>query len=400
MQRSRNVALMLAVGALCAGCSLFSWLPFVGSKAPGPDEPAELTKYKPEVSLKQIWSAKIGKGLGEKYLRLPPGVLADRIFATDANGHVEARERFKGKRIWRHNVETGKKNDQSFVAGGVGVGEGLVLLGDTRAQAIALSAVDGTERWRVQLTSEVLAAPVTGDGVVYLQTSDGRLTALDAVDGHRLWTYDTQVPPLTLRGTGAPAFEGGLVFAGFANGKVGAFRGPTGEPIWEQRVMLPQGRSDLERIVDVDGNLLITNVAVFAASYQGRLVALRPTDGTALWERDTSTYLDLAQGYGNVYVVDDKSVISAVDQRSSNLAWEQRALFRRGLSAAATLGNYLIVGDDEGYLHVIAQSDGRLLGRKKIDGDGIRSRPIVADDIVYCLGNSGKLVALQIEARR
>jgi outer membrane protein assembly factor BamB len=396
MLRNRRLVLLLWVAALCAGCS---WLPWA-DKAPKPDEPARLTKYKPEVKIEQIWSAKIGKGLGEKYLRLPPAVIADRIFATDAYGHVEARERFKGKRIWRTSIEKSKRNDQTFVAGGVGAGEGVVLLGDTRAQAIALSAVDGTERWRVQLTSEVLAAPVTGGGAVYLQTSDGRLSALDAVDGHRLWTFDTQVPPLTLRGTGAPTYEGGLVFAGFANGKVGAFRGATGEPVWEQRVMLPQGRSDLERIVDVDGDLLVTGGAVFAASYQGHLVALRPADGTVLWERDTSTYLDLAEGYGNVYVVDDKSVITAVDQRSSDVAWQQRALFKRDLTAAASTGNYLIVGDGDGYLHILAQSDGRLLGRKKIDGKGIRSRPIVADDIVYVLGNSGKLVALKIAAQR
>ena len=146
--------------------------------------------------------------------------------------------------------------------------------------------------------------------------------------------------------------------------------------------------------------VLVTGGAVFAASYQGHLVALRPADGTVLWERDTSTYLDLAEGYGNVYVVDDKSVITAVDQRSSDVAWQQRALFKRDLTAAATTGNYLIVGDGDGYLHILAQSDGRLLGRKKIDGKGIRSRPIVADDIVYVLGNSGKLVALKIAAQR
>ncbi len=411
MRRSRNLVTFLALGTLCAGCSWFSWLPWVGDDKPDPEAPAELTKYKAEVKLKQLWSAGIGKGLGKKYLQLPPGILADRIYAADAYGHVEARERFKGKRVWQTKVgDDGRglvdslnfmsRKDSSFVSGGVGVGEGLVLVGTTNAETIALSAVDGSPVWSVALTSEVLSKPVTGDGLVYLQTSDGRLVALDAKDGTRRWTFDTQVPSLTLRGTGAPTFFAGTVLAGFANGKVTAFRATTGEPLWERRVMLAQGRSDLERIVDVDGDLLVTPSAVYAASYQGRLAALRPADGSVLWERDSSTYLDLAEGYGNVYVVDEKSVITAVDQRSSSVAWEQRALFRRGLSAPVTYGNYLVVGDDDGYVHILAQSDGRLLGRRKIDGKGIRSRPQVADDIVYILGNSGKLVALTIQSVR
>lgn len=377
-------------------------------KTPDPDEPAALTKYKTEVNVKQVWSAKVGQGLGKKYLRLPPAILADRIYAADGYGYVEARDRFKGKRLWQSRVGTVErgffaglnfmdKGDTSFVSGGVGAGEGLVIVGTTHAAAIALDAADGTERWRVQLSSEVLSQPVTGDGLVYLQTSDGRLVALGAKDGARHWTFDTQVPALTLRGTGAPVYSGGLVFAGFANGKVGAFRSLSGEPIWEQRVMLPQGRSELDRIVDVDGSPLVTGSAIYAASYQGRVSALRPADGTELWEREASSYLDLAEGYGNVYVVDEKGIVTAIDQQTASVAWEQRSLFRRGLSAPVAVGSYLLVGDEDGYVHVLAQSDGRLLGRRKIDGAGIRSRPLVAEDIVYLLGNSGKLVALKIE---
>jgi outer membrane protein assembly factor BamB len=266
---------------------------------------------------------------------------------------------------------------------------------------IALSAADGSEKWRVRVSSEVLSTPVTGEGLVFVQTSDGRLLALDAQDGSRRWTFDTQVPVLTLRGTGAPVYwsglGSGLVIAGFANGKVSAFRASTGEPVWDQRVMLPQGRSELDRIVDIDGAPVVTPTAVYAATFQGRISALRPSDGTQLWERDTSTYVDLAVGYGNVYVVDDKSIITAIDQRTSTVAWEQKALFKRGLTAVAAVGNYLVVGDDDGFVHVLAQSDGRLVGRRKLDGDGIRSRCVVAEDIVYCMGNGGNFDALQIK---
>jgi len=408
MRTLRNLAGLLAVVVTTAGCSWFSWLPWAGDEVEDPNKPAELAKYKAEVRIKRQWGAGIGKGLGKKYLRLSPHVVADRVVAADGYGYVEARERFKGKRVWKARVgdPDGRgfsftdRRDPSFVTGGVGGGEGLVLIGTARAEVIALAVVDGSERWRTQVSSEVLSVPVAADGMVYAQTSDGRLVALDAANGEQRWTYDTQVPTLTLRGTGAPVFQSGLVFAGFANGKVGAFRGKTGEPLWEQRIMLPQGRSELDRIVDVDGAPLIGSSAVYAASFQGRIKGLRPSDGAVLWERDTSTSVDLAEGWGHVYVVDDKDVITAIDQRSADVAWEQRGLYRRTLSAPVAFGNYLVVGDGEGYVHVMAQSDGRFLGRRKVDGDGIRSSMVVADNLLYVLGNGGKLEALAIEPKQ
>ncbi len=406
MRLHRNLAAFIGVTLLSAGCSWFSWLPWVDKKV-DPDAPAELTHYKAEVKIKRLWGGSIGHGLGDQYVRLPPGVLADRVFAADGFGYVEARERFKGKKLWTHRIDPPKKSflwflnpfgsaGENFVTGGVGAGEGLVLIGTTHAEVIALSAADGSEKWRARVSSEVLSTPATGEGLIFVETSDGRLVALDAKDGSRHWTFDTQVPVLTLRGTGSPTYDSDVVMAGFSNGKVGAFRATTGEPIWEQRVMLPQGRSELDRIVDVDGGPLITPNAIYAASYQGRVSAMRPSDGTVLWERATSTYVDLATGYGNVYVVDDKSVITAIDERTSSIAWEQRALFKRGLTAVAPVGAYLVVGDSDGFLHVLAQSDGHLVGRRKIDGNGIRSRPIVADGIVYCMGDGGKFAALEI----
>jgi outer membrane protein assembly factor BamB len=407
MRLHRNLCGLVSLALLSAGCSWFSWLPWVDKKS-DPDAPAELTSYKAEVRIDRLWGGSIGKGLGQQYVRMPPGILADRAFAADGFGYVEARERFKGKKLWSARIGKDDKGffsflnpfdrrDTSFVTGGVGAGEGLVILGTTHAEVVALSAADGSEKWRVRVSSEVLSTPATGDGLVFVQTSDGRLVALEANDGARRWTFDTPVPVLTLRGTGSPVFSSGVVVAGFANGKVTAFRASTGEPLWDQRVMLPQGRSELDRIVDVDGTPVITPSAVYAASFQGRLSAIRPSDGTVLWEHDASSYVDLAQGTGNVYVVDDKSVITAIDQRTSSVAWEQRALFKRGLSGAAAVGSYLVVGDDEGFIHVLAQSDGHLVGRRKVDGDGIRSQPVVADDIVYCIGNGGNLIAFRVE---
>ena len=311
---------------LCSGCSWFSWLPWVDKKK-DPDAPAELTNYKSEVKIDRLWSASIGKGLGKQFMRMVPGVLSDRVYAADGYGYVEARERFKGKKLWsaqigndgkgmfsvaqyhgqeryefrhrrrrrrrraRHARYDARRSDRV-----VGGGRIAALAG----RRIERSAVGAGHGRRSRISADVGRAPRRA-------RREGRRATLDV----RYSGAGADVARNRIAGVSS-----GVVLAGFANGKVGAFRAASGEPLWEQRVMLPQGRSELDRIVDVDGSPVITANAVYAASFQGRLSAIRPSDGTVLWERDASSYVDLAQGYGNVYVVDDNSVITAIDQRT------------------------------------------------------------------------------------
>ena len=423
--RFARIVPLLIAGLLAGGCSWFSWIPGIGDKDDKEDvlKPAKLVDFEPEARIRQLWRARTGKGLGRKYLRLDPAPLADRIVAADGYGVVEARDRFSGKRIWRANIgqaeRTGRsprsgagrfvpriqfkifdRQDPSFVSGGVGVGAGFVLIGTTGGALVALSAADGSEVWRSHVGAEILSRPATGDGAVFVQTIDGRLLALEQTDGSVRWSFDNQVPVLTLRGSASPVFNGGIVYAGFANGMVSAIRTGNGEPLWEHRVMLPEGRSELDRMVDVDASPLINGPLLYAVSYQGRLKALRVADGAAVWQREASSYLDLATGYGQIYVVDDTDAVIAIDEQTAEEVWRQEGLYRRKLSSPVAFSNYLVVGDDDGYLHVLAQSDGRFLARRKLDGDGLRSGMAVVDGrTLHVLGNSGALHAIEIEAR-
>jgi outer membrane protein assembly factor BamB len=410
---TRNLALASLCLLFMAGCSWFSWLPGMGGDKKKDTEslkPAKLTKYEPEVKIERRWSASVGKGLGRKYLRIRPAIIADRIYAADGYGHIEAFDRFTGKRQWRAAlpVESGgflsglnflDRRDPSFVGGGVGAGGGKVFVGTTAGTLYALSAADGTEEWQAPVDGEVLAPPVTGDGKVYVQTIDGSLIALSLDTGEVVWEVDQQVPILTLRGTATPVFDGGVVYAGFANGNVVAVKAQNGEPVWEHLLMLPEGRSELDRMVDVDSTPLVDGPLVYAVSYQGNLRGLRRQDGNPLWELPMSSFLDLDEGYGHVYVVDDKDSIIAIDTGTAEETWRQDALARRQLSSPLVFSNYIAVTDAEGYLHILSQSDGRLLGRRKLDGKGVRSRMVYADGILYALGNSGSLQALEVNVR-
>ena len=399
-----SALLILTLG----GCSWFSWLPWVDDdSAEDTSKPAKLMPFDAEVDLSIQWKRRVGEGLGKKYIRLVPGIVADRIIAADGYGALVAFDRFTGKPIWQQQFaaleKTGfsikgllDRRDPAFVSGGVGVGSGLILVGTTLGEVIALDASDGTERWRSAVGTEVGAAPTAGDGKVFVQTIDDRISALDQNTGEVVWTYDSQMPLLTLRGTSAPVLEQGVLYSGFANGKVVALRAENGEPIWEQRVMLPEGRSELDRIVDVDAQVLLDGASMYAFAYQGRVAAMSRREGRPLWEQELSGYLDMAQGYGQIYVVDSDDTITALDKDNGDINWQQDAFARRKLSAPLAFSNYVVAGDDEGYLHVLAQRDGRVVGRRKLGGKGLRTQTIIADDMLYTLTNSGTLTALKV----
>jgi outer membrane protein assembly factor BamB len=403
MLLTRNIVVVTLL--LLSGCSWFG-----GKDKDDSLKPAKLVKFTPEVDIKRVWRAKVGKGLGRKYLTIEPAIVADRIYAADGYGYVGCYDRFTGKRLWQTYIpsESGgfftkldvmDRTDPSFVTGGVGTGDGKVFLGTTNGDVYAYDVTTGDEIWRGSVGSEVLAPVAVGEGLVFVQTIDGSLVALEGETGIARWSYDSQVPILTLRGTATPVFDGGVVYSGFSNGTLVAIKAENGEPLWEHRVMLPEGRSELERMVDVDASALVRGPLVYAVAYQCKVQGLRRADGGVLWEQDISSYLDMDEGYNHLYVVDEDGVITAIDQNTAEVVWRQEALWRRGLTAPTAFSNYLSVADSEGYLHILAQSDGRLMGRRKLDGDGVRPKAIYQDGTLYVLGNSGSLQALEIQVR-
>lgn len=356
-------------------------------------EPMELQDFQARAELDRLWSTGIGSGEEGRYLLLVPAVEGDVIYATDQEGDVKALNRLTGKKIWEVELD-------EPVSGGVGVGDGLLLLGTYNAEVIALSTEDGSERWRSGVSSEVLSAPQTNGSTVVVQTFDGKLTGLDHASGEERWTYESTMPLLTLRGSAAPLVVGSTVYAGFANGKVVALQTDDGLLVWEQRVAIPQGRSELERMVDVDASPLLVGNILFVASYQGDLMALSRATGRPLWTQPISSFNNLSAGLGNVYVTNADSAVKAYDISSGQMVWQNEQLLRRKVSAPTAFERYVAVGDEEGgYLHLLSQLDGQVVARRRVDRDGLRSPMLAVDDILYVYSNDGTLSAFRVSAR-
>ena len=387
--RLLHVVLMLLVLNGCANIS--SWVRNPFGEDDNPRAPAELEDIQTEVTISRDWRINIGNGQGDSFKKLTPVVDGGFVFAASDDGDVVAVNSTNGDLMWLTELETS-------ITGGVGAGDGIVMVGTEAAELVVLSQSDGQEVWRTRVSSEILSQPKTDGDIVVVQTVDGKLVAVDREDGLQRWTYETTLPALTLRGTSSPVLTSeGTVVAGFSNGILVSVAAEDGVWSWEERVAVPDGQYDIERVIDVDGDLLLDGARILASSYQGNLMAFDTATGRIVWGMEASSYHGMDQGFGNIYYSNDESHLVAVRDNSSDVVWQNEELQYRDLTAPKTISNYVAVADFEGYLHLISQIDGRIIGRTRIDNDGVRSNLVVEDGSLIVYGNGGSLVSLTIE---
>lgn len=380
--------ILIASSLLLAGCSIFSKPKEWFEKEENPREPAKLTKIESDkIKVQQVWRNSVGD-LEETYNKIRPYITDDRIYLSDAKGHVEAWQRVDGKRIWSVNLK-------EAISGGVNGGEGIIAVGTNNGEVIALSASDGSMRWRSKVPSEIMTISEAKFGVIVTRTNDSKVHALDLTTGNIGWSAGRGTPPLTLRGAGLPKVVGDLVLVGFDDGKLMALNMRDGELKWEVSVSTPKGRSELDRISDVDGEFAYLEGIVFAASFNGRVVAIDLDTGKTLWSKDLSSYAGLGVDRDRVYVTDADDSVWALEISSGATLWRQDKLLFRQLTAPQAMGDYIVVGDYKGYLHWLSKEDGKIIGRDNIAGDAIEVAPSIINERAYVLANNGSLSVLQ-----
>ena len=405
MTRVLRTVCLFAVVFSVAGCAIFQPGAQQSSKE---DKPLELTPIETETVVQVLWTTKVGRGMGKKSFELVPGILGDTVFAADGYGLVAAYDRFSGSAKWQKKVgsparknpfDLNDRSDNAFLSGGIGVGGGKAFVGTISGDFIALDAATGEEDWRVLLTSEILAPSTFGSDLVVVLTNDGKLVALEEENGEQRWIFTSQDPIVTLRGTSSPLVSGGVAYAGLASGLLTAVDTNSGGLVWDQRVSVPKGTSELERIVDVDGTPILTNTMVIAGGYQGVVRSMNRADGTVLWEAAVPTYHSLAEGLGLIFVVSDSDEVVGLDLTTGGEVWRQESFVRRQLTDPASYGNYVVVGDYQGYVHVIAASDGRIVGRARPSNNAFVGGFIESNGIFYGVDTGGKLTAFEIKLK-
>jgi outer membrane protein assembly factor BamB len=391
MQRGCRWFLAGALVMSLSACSTMKgWFEF--DDEDDPKQPAELIDIEDTVEIDKLWSQGVGDGQGEGFYKIQPVISGSTIYVAASDGSLEAFDKRSGKSLWDVELEFP-------LSGGVGVYADALFLGSSDGFVIKVDASSGEVLWSTRLSGEVMSVPQSNGAMVVVHSLDGKLQGLDFATGEVVWTYDSTVPALTLRGSGSPLVSGDTAYVGFANGRVLAFDIATGSISWEARIAIPQGRSEIERVVDIDGTMALEGEELFVASYQGRLAALNVSDGSKLWQYDVSSFSGVSQGFNNIYVADEDGTVYAYQRTGQGERWQQGALAYRGLSRPTPVGSYVAVGDKEGFVHFMSQVDGEFVGRVEADGDGVRADMVSEDNILYVYGNSGDLIAYEIKPR-
>lgn len=351
-------------------------------------EPAKLADIEqPKLRLGNDWSRSIGKGADGRPTGLRPQLEADGLFVAELGGSVMALDPDSGRERWTSKLK-------GHISAGPSVINDLVVVGTLEGEVIALKRADGSPLWRATVSSEVLAAPAGASDVVVVRTIDGRAFGLSAADGKRLWSFDRTVPTLTLRGNSAPLIDGNRVLLGMDSGRLAAVQLNDGTPLWEQAISVPSGRTELERLADIDAQLLDTPEGVMVASYGGDVTLLDSINGESRWRRAIKSGSGVAVGGSNVFISDADGVVWALDAASGAAVWRSEALQYRHLSPPAFFKGYAVVADYKGYVHFFDAADGKLVGRTRVGREPILAPMVATDTHLYVMNVDGYLAAL------
>lgn len=373
----RRVAPLIALALLTGACAWFGG----GDKKMSP-----LTEYAATAKAVLAWQKNVGK-------RSPIGfapLLQDGIvYTASENGQVVATEIATRKELWRAAIK-------ESLSAGVGAGKDIVFVGTRKGEVVALD-LSGKQLWRSTVSSDILVAPQAFGGVVVVRTVDGRMVGLNESDGKRRWLQQRTNPPLVLRNLGAVASENGVIYAGMPGGRLMASKVDDGGLVWETLVSQPRGATELERIADVASAPLLDAENVCAVSYQGRLACFGAEKGALDWSREVSSATGLAKDDKAIYTADADGVVMGFLKTAGTSLWKQDKLKGRKLSGPALFGNYVIVGDVEGFVHLLARDSGELAARIATDKSPIIAAPVATEQGVLVQTEKGNLYAIAIQ---
>ncbi len=352
--------------------------------------PTPLQKLDHSIPVKRLWRTDTGEGNGKYYLRLHPLIAADKVYVVSATGQLGAFRLQDGGRIWSQKLE-------QRITAGVDGNADLLLVGAEDGRLTGLSPNAGELRWQQSLSSTVTAVSNVLDGRVVARTGDGYIYALSVESGKIVWKLNRPVPTLSLQGQGQPILARGAAIVGLDNGRVLLLSLKTGAVGWEKTVASPRGRSELERMVDIDGRMALDGSTLYVVTYNGQVAAIDARSGNLIWKREASSVTGVTLAPNALVFSDDEGVVWKLDRRTGIPIWKQDSLKFRRLTRPALLENYAVVADFEGYLHWLDIDTGKLVARGRADHAGVLSPPQVVDKRVIVLGQSGELSAWSLE---
>lgn len=359
--------------------------------------PAELTDFEASHELKLNWDNAELEGVGQQYVHLEALLLDKKMVVASRDGLIISIDLQTGETLDRLDIDT-------VISGGVGGNQDIAIISTRNGEVIAFDPGTMTLRWRQSVTSEVLAKPVLSGNQVIVKSSDGKMLALDASSGEINWSYQQKIPALTLRGSSTPVITRDRLFTGLENGRLVALSSQNGDVLWDVALALPQGRSEISRLVDIDGNAELYGQTLYVSSFQGRIAAIDVGRGQVLWARPFSSNTGVSVDSKAVYSTDEQGHIWAFDRFSGATLWKQGKLEARHSTLPIPYGEFLLVGDYAGYIHMMSRFDGHFIARfdtasltdLEEESTGILVSPKVAGDHIFISSRNGNVYSLSL----
>lgn len=360
-----------------------------GTATDNSEPPAPLTKIEDGVRLVHNWKLETEAASNSASYRLRPLLVGNRIYSIDTRGTIISVDATQGTQQWRYETRL------SAIAGLGGSSEWLIVTSRDGDIATYRHTGDGLEAaWQIRIDSEIRTIPILDGEQVFIRSVDGKLRSFALADGLQQWVVSRRVPVLSLTGNSEPLVDGQTVYAGFDDGKLVAFDRGNGEVKWEATISISSGRTEVERLVDLDGRFVLRNGIIYASTFQGRLAAVQAVSGDLLWSRQFSSFHPIAIDDDALYLSDDNSHLWAIDRRTGSAFWKQDVLNARKITGPSVIGDGVVVADLDGFLHWFNRSDGRLVGRIRIGANRSYVQPVVDRDAVLTLDKYGQLTSV------
>ena len=374
MQNKLKLPLAIAVAsALLLGCS---------SNKVKEAKPNPLPKIQQQQGLNLVFSQSVSSTNAAEALRLQLDTDNGVIFAIDPDGQVSA---YKGKqRLWKNKV-----TKQELTAG-VEAGEGIVVVGNRKGQLFALDQATGEQKWTTQLSGAILSPSLIQSGRVITIANDGTIFAHDAVSGQQVWAYKLPNVQFSLRGQPAPVrLDDRTIVVASANAYVYGLDVISGVPRFQRRVAISEGRSDIQRLIDIVGDPVVAGQYLVTTSFQGQVTVTDLATQRVVWSEDASSTNRPEVSGDKVFVSTVDGKLNAYSLSTGQLAWQNEELLNRQLSNPVMLGQSLVVGDMDGVIHLLDPASGKLVGRAKTSGE-VQSLRVI-DNQLYVATRKGAL---------
>ncbi len=351
-------------------------------------EPVKLQEIVEQGQFKRLWTKKLPDSKKSYGYKLIPFVDNKNVYVASQNGDVMMFDLETGSQKWSVDL------DQELSAG-PGVGVNALLLGTPEGEVIALSKNDGSLLWKVKVSSEILSPPVIDNQLAIVRAQDGRVYALDTRNGDRKWLFDTNIPNLTLRGNSTPIVRAGRVYIGFDNGKVAAIKQESGDVIWLQNVVDSKGKTELARIVDIDGDMALISTDLYLSSAVGKTIAVATESGRVMWSKDLGSAAGVSASRNHLYIVDKDSNVRALNRTDGTEEWKTTGYKNRLLNKPIFYLGDIIISDLEGYVHVLDGENGNTIARTRMGKSSFYSNPVGSGSILLAYNKDGTLTAFE-----